>query len=164
MFNLKRRQNPNPSRHPRPKRPKNPAGWWHFQSVRHGLATGCRPFTASDLAGSVYGHCLVSGLYGSWRLRPTAKACDSPVDTNQAVPQPLGGAGAHFAFWLGRQGLTALALPVLPDGGAGHDHPTALGSRRMAIRYGFFWLVFTPWISGYVATLTNQWGNSAWDH
>ena len=79
----------------------------------------------------------------------------------------LGGSGAHFAFWLGRQGfgLGALALPVLLGRWSWSlitQRP--LRSRWTSVRYGFFWLVFAPWVSGFAATLTNNWGNSTWDH
>ena len=123
------------------------------------------------LAGSVFMViALVSGLFtgaGDYALVAEGVA-DSPVDANrEPFHNWLGGAGANFAFWLGRQGfgLGALALPVLLGRWSWSlitQRP--LGSRWAAIRYGFFWLVFTPWVSGYVATLTNQWGNSAWDH
>ena len=123
------------------------------------------------LAGSVFiVIALVSGLFTG--ASDYALVAEGVADSlGDASREPfhnwLGGAGAHFAFWLGRQGfgLGALALPVLLGRWSWSlitQRP--LGSRWTAIRYGFFWLVFTPWVSGYVATLTNHWGNSAWDH
>ncbi|MGB2384355.1 MAG: DNA translocase FtsK 4TM domain-containing protein, partial [Flavobacteriales bacterium] len=123
------------------------------------------------LAGSVFMViALVSGLFtGASDYALVAEGvADSPVDASrEPFHNWLGGAGAYFAFWLGRQGfgLGALALPVLLGRWSwSMMTQRPLESRWTAIRYGFFWLVFTPWVSGYVATLTNRWGNSAWDH
>jgi len=123
------------------------------------------------LAGSIFMViALVSGLFtGASDYALVAEGVlDSTADASrEPFHNWLGGTGAHFAFWLGRQGfgLGALALPLLLGRWSWSLlTQRSLGSRWTAIRYGFFWLVFTPWVSGYVATLTNQWGNSAWDH
>ena len=44
------------------------------------------------------------------------------------------------------------------------DHPTALGFTLGGHPIRLLLVGIHTWVSGYVATLTNQWGNSAWDH
>ncbi|MBO74550.1 MAG: cell division protein FtsK [Flavobacteriales bacterium] len=123
------------------------------------------------MAGSIFMViALISGMFtGASDYALVAEGVvDSPSDAGrEPFHNWLGGAGAHFAFWLGRQGfgLGALALPVLLGRWSWvMISQRSLGSRWTAVRNGFFWLVFTPWVSGYAATLMNQWGNSAWDH
>ena len=79
----------------------------------------------------------------------------------------LGGVGAYFAFWLGRQGfgLGSIAIPVVLGLFAiPMLTQRPIPSRAKWIRFSIFWLVFTSWVGGYIATLSGNWGNSAWDH
>ena len=113
---------------------------------------------------------LVSGLFtgaSDYALVAEGLSGSSAEASREPYHNWLGGGGAHFAFWLGRQGLGlgALALPLLLARWSWSlitQH--ALGSHWTALRYAFFWGIFTPWVSGYAATLSDNWGNSAWDH
>ncbi len=79
----------------------------------------------------------------------------------------LGAGGAYFAFWIGRQGfgIGALAWPVLLSLVAWPlitQRP--ISNRGKWFRLSLLWMLFTPWIGGYMATLTGHWGHSGWDH
>ena len=113
---------------------------------------------------------LISGLFtGAADYVLVSEGLDANESTTQREPFQnwLGGAGAYFAFWLGRQGfgLGSLAIPVVF---ALFAIPMLtqrpIPSRGKWIRFSVFWLVFTSWVGGYMATLTGNWGNSAWDH
>lgn len=113
---------------------------------------------------------LISGLFtgaDDYALVSEGVAGSSAEASREPFRNWLGGSGAHLAFWLGRQGfgLGALALPLLlARWGWSLIARSPLGSAWTALRYAFFWVVFTPWVSGYAATLSDNWGNSAWDH
>ena len=113
---------------------------------------------------------LISGLFtgaDDYALVSEGVAGSSAEASREPFRNWLGGSGAHLAFWLGRQGfgLGALALPLLLARWSWSlIARSPLGSAWTALRYAFFWVVFTPWVSGYAATLSDHWGNSAWDH
>ena len=123
------------------------------------------------LAGSIFMViALISGLFtgaSDYALVSEGVAKSPSGVGREPFHNWLGGSGAHFAFWLGRQGfgLGALAFPVLLGRWSWSlITQRQFGSRWTPLFYGLFWLVFTPWVSGYAATLTDNWGNSTWDH
>ncbi|MDA0913459.1 MAG: DNA translocase FtsK [Bacteroidetes bacterium] len=113
---------------------------------------------------------LVSGLFtGAQDYALVFEGLGNAMDASQREPfhNWLGGIGAYFAFWVGRQGfgVGALAWPIIL---AVIAWPLIsrkkLESRWKLLRFAFFWMIFIPWVGGFLATLTGNWGNSGWDH
>jgi len=119
---------------------------------------------------SVYVGCaLISGLFtGAHDYALVLEGFNQVIQPNQ---QPyhnwLGGAGAHLAFWLGRQalGLGALSIPVLLFSWS-WPLITQKKSAKLGktLRWGIFWAVMSPWFAGYLASILGKWGTSSWDH
>ena len=108
---------------------------------------------------AVYLGCaLISGLFtGAHDYALVLEGFNQVIQPNQ---QPyhnwLGGAGAHLAFWVGRQalGLGALSIPVLMFYWSWpmitQKKPAAHGK---TFRWGIFWTVMSPWFAGYLASI-----------
>jgi S-DNA-T family DNA segregation ATPase FtsK/SpoIIIE len=119
---------------------------------------------------AVYLGCaLISGLFtGAHDYALVLEGFNQVIQPNQ---QPyhnwLGGAGAHLAFWVGRQalGLGALSIPVLMFYWSWpmitQKKPAARGK---TFRWGIFWTVLSPWFAGYLASILGKWGTPSWDH
>jgi S-DNA-T family DNA segregation ATPase FtsK/SpoIIIE len=119
---------------------------------------------------AVYLGCaLISGLFtGAHDYALVLEGFNQVIQPNQ---QPyhnwLGGAGAHLAFWVGRQalGLGALSIPVLMFYWSWpmitQKKPAAHGK---TFRWGIFWTVMSPWFAGYLASILGKWGTPSWDH
>ena len=114
-------------------------------------------------------------LLNRWTVHRICRLClvsegltpEGLESTREPFRNWLGAGGAYFAFWIGRQGfgIGALAWPVLLSLVAWPlitQRPIL--NRGKWFRFSLAWMLFTPWIGGYLATLTDHWGHSGWDH
>ena len=118
------------------------------------------------LAGAVYIlGAIVSGLFtGASDFLIVAESAN--VD-RVAYRNWLGGAGAHIAYGLSRQGLGlgAIAIPVwlfLIGWRWLTDKPIARAG--LIIRFSLLGMIVLPWTVGFIAYLGGWIGISAWDH
>ena len=113
---------------------------------------------------------LIAGLFtgsADYALVSEGLTPEGLESTREPFRNWLGAGGAYFAFWIGRQGfgIGALAWPVLLSLVAWPlitQRPIL--NRGKWFRFSLAWMLFTPWIGGYLATLTDHWGHSGWDH
>jgi S-DNA-T family DNA segregation ATPase FtsK/SpoIIIE len=127
-------------------------------------------FGVTIMVAAVYLGCaLISGLFtGAGDYALVLEGLNEALRSSEQPYQNwLGGAGAHLAFWVGRQalGLGALSLPVLMFTWSWPliTQKTS-NAHGKTFRWAIFWTLVSPWFAGYLASILGKWGAPSWDH